>query len=79
MPMKILAVTLILGFATCALAADAPAGGARGLFTMICIQEGVGKGLRDKDLEAFVGKCVQAREAGANREDTMEPPEMANC
>jgi len=56
-----------------------------GLWTMLCTQEGVAKGHRNKELDAFVGACVKARKSAGDGKlpgDATEPrdvPEMANC
>jgi len=52
---------------------------------MLCTQEGVAKGHRNNDLDAFVGACVKARKSAGDGKlpgDATEPrdvPEMANC
>lgn len=66
--------------------ADAPRSPSHyGLWTMLCTQEGVAKGHRNRELDAFVGACVKARKSAGDRKlpgDATEPtdvPEMANC
>ncbi len=49
------------------------------LWTMLCTQEGVAKGHRNKALDEFVGKCVKARKSGEKNDEPADIPEMANC
>ena len=54
--------------------------GRQGLMAMLCTQEGVSNGLKGKELEVFVGKCVKSRQSGERKEGPAVPPEdMANC
>ena len=58
-------------------ASDSP--GQRGLWTMLCTQEGVAKGHKNKELEEFVGRCLKAKKSGADKNDSTDVPEIANC
>lgn len=74
---NLLAVCALLGVSV-AWAADTP--GHLGLWAMLCTQDGVSRGLKGKELEDFIGKCVKSRESGGRKEDPAMPPEdMANC
>lgn len=37
---------------------------AQGSAATLCAQEGIAKGYKDKDLEDFVARCMQARQSG---------------
>ena len=50
-----------------------------GLWTMLCTQEGVEKGYRNKELEEFVGKCLKAKKSGGDTNDSTVEHEVVNC
>jgi hypothetical protein len=49
------------------------------LTTMLCTQDGVKKGLKGKELEEFVGKCIKAKKPGIDKDDAPIADDMANC
>lgn len=53
--------------------------GQRGLWAMLCTQDGVARGYKNKELEQFVGRCLKAKQSGGDKNDSTPVPEMANC
>lgn len=50
------------------------------LMSMLCTQDGMNKGLKGKELEDFVGKCIKAKRPGVEKKDDAPiADEMANC
>ena len=84
---KLLPLLALLAVPALAAAGDnaPPSPGQRGLWTMLCTQEGVAKGHRNKELDEFVGRCLEAkkserdRKSESERKDPRDVPAMANC
>jgi hypothetical protein len=67
-PTSAIGVVALLG-ACCAGAApaDEPPQARRGLRAMLCTQEAVSKGYDNRELEAFVDRCVKAGQPGSDK------------